>query len=62
MTLSGNTQQNGLFILNGLSAYTNQTGPSSWGFYPISSTKVIAVELDDQQLGIFIIEGNNQQQ
>lgn len=62
MTLSGNTQSNGLFELNGLSADTNPSGPTSWGYYPISSTKVIAVELDPQQLGIFIIEGNNQPQ
>jgi len=62
MSLSGTTQQSGLFELNGLSAVQNPPGPTSWGYYPVSSTKVIAVELDDQQLGLLIIEAATQSQ
>jgi hypothetical protein len=62
--LTGTTNTgSGLFELTGLSALANPLGPGSFGYYPISATKVLAIELDDNepgggvQLGIFVIEG-----
>ncbi|HVM74942.1 MAG TPA: hypothetical protein VMT75_04810 [Candidatus Saccharimonadales bacterium] len=60
MNLSGTTETGGLFQLTGLSAVTNPTGPNTFGYWPVNSTKVLALELDDQQIGIFVIETNNQ--
>jgi hypothetical protein len=62
--LTGTTNSgNGLFELTGLSALQNPLGPGEFGYYPISATKVLAIELDDNQpsngvqLGVFVIEG-----
>jgi hypothetical protein len=61
--LTGTTNTGGIFELTGLSALQNPLGPGEFGYYPISATKVLAIELDDNQpgngvqLGIFIIEG-----
>jgi len=57
MQLTGITQEDGLFEINGLSAITNPPGPCSFGYYPVSTTKVLAIQLNDFQLGTMILEG-----
>ncbi len=55
--LSGSeTSSNGQFSLTGLNAQNPQT-PSSFGYYPIDGRRVIAIELDNQQMGLMMLEG-----
>jgi hypothetical protein len=67
LPLTGTTNSvSGEFELTGLSALANPLGPGEFGYYPISATKVLAIELDDNQpgngvqLGVFVIEGVTQ--
>jgi hypothetical protein len=53
--LSGNQElTNGTLQLKGLSGDT--TTQSSWGFYPIDSSRTLAIEIDGQQLGLMFLE------
>jgi hypothetical protein len=55
----------GLLTLNGLTAQSQQNGPnvpdpqaqSSFAYYPIDATRVIAIEIDAQQMGLMMLEG-----
>ncbi len=46
----------GLLSLNGLNAQSFQT-PGGYGYYPIDSRRVLAIEVDQQQLGLILLEG-----
>jgi hypothetical protein len=52
----------GLLTLQGLVAVAGQNAPdpqanSGFGYYPIDGTRVIAIELDAQQMGLMMLEG-----
>jgi hypothetical protein len=52
----------GLIQLQGLIAVAGQNAPdpqanSGFGYYPIDGTRVIAIELDAQQMGLMMLEG-----
>jgi hypothetical protein len=46
----------GLLSLTGLNATSFQTA-NSYGYYPIDATRVLAIEIDGQQLGLLVLEG-----
>jgi hypothetical protein len=45
---------NGTLQLTGLSGDT--TTQSGWGYYPIDSSRTLAIEVDGQQLGLMFLE------
>jgi hypothetical protein len=45
---------NGSLQVKGLSGDT--TTQSGWGFYPIDSSRTLAVEVDGRQLGLLLLE------
>jgi hypothetical protein len=52
----------GLLQLQGLIAVMGQNAPdpqaqSAFGYYPIDATRVIAIEVDAQQMGLMMLEG-----
>ena len=49
---------NGTLNLTGLSGDT--TTQSVWGYYPIDSTRTVAIEVDGQQLGLLFLEAVSQ--
>jgi hypothetical protein len=49
---------NGTLQLTGLSGDT--TTQSVWGYYPIDSTRTVAIEVDGQQLGLLFLEAVSQ--
>jgi len=61
VTLSGTTDTtNGQFSISGLNAVTPTPNTPEFNYFPIDSTRVLAIEMDDNQLGLFIIEGLSQ--
>jgi hypothetical protein len=55
LALSGSQDlTNGSLQLMGLSGDT--TTQSTWGYYPIDSSRTLAIELDGQQLGLLFLE------
>jgi len=60
-SLSGTTNSaQGLFSINGLNATTTVPGTPEFGYYPINDSSVLAIEVDNNQLGLFIIEAVSQ--
>lgn len=60
MSLSGTTNTStGLFQINGLNAVTPVPNTPEFGYYPINDSSVLAIEIDNNQLGLFIIEAIN---
>ena len=58
VTLSGTTDvTNGQFSIAGLNAVTPTPHTPEFTYFPIDGTRVLAIEMDDNQLGLFIIEG-----
>jgi hypothetical protein len=58
--LSGSTNTSqGLFSITGLNATTTTPSTPEFGYYPINSSSVLAIEVDNNQLGLFIIEAIN---
>jgi hypothetical protein len=59
VTLTGSTTTSqGLFNILGLNAVLPPpNGPGEFGYFPIDGTRVLAIEVDDNQIGEFIIEG-----
>jgi hypothetical protein len=61
MALSGTTNTTqGLFSISGLNAVSPTPSTPEFGYYPINDSSVLAIEVDDNQLGLFIIEGLSQ--
>jgi hypothetical protein len=61
VTLSGTTDTtNGQFSISGLNAVTPTPHTPEFNYFPIDSTRVLAIEMDDNQLGLFVIEGLSQ--
>jgi hypothetical protein len=59
--LSGTTNATqGLFSINGLNAVSPIPNTPEFGYYPINDSSVLAIEMDNNQLGLFIIEAINQ--
>lgn len=59
--LTGTTDTDeGIFHINGLNVTDNEG--DGYGYYPIDGTRVFAVEVDNKQLGVFLIEMQNQDQ
>jgi hypothetical protein len=47
----------GLLSLTGLNAQNPEgSTPSAFGYYPIDNRRVIAIELDSQQMGLMMLE------
>jgi hypothetical protein len=60
MALSGTTNASaGLFSINGLNAVSPMPNAPEFGYYPINDSSVLAIEMDNNQLGLFIIEAIN---
>lgn len=49
----------GLFSIHGLNATTSTPSAPEFGYYPINDSSVLAIELDNNQLGLFIMEAIN---
>jgi hypothetical protein len=61
VALRGTTDtSSGLFSITGLNAVSPTPAMPEFGYYPIDSTKVLAIEVDNNQLGLFIIEAITQ--
>jgi hypothetical protein len=61
VTLSGTTDTtNEQFSISGLNAVTPTPDTPEFNYFPIDSTRVLAIEMDNNQLGLFIIEGLSQ--
>jgi hypothetical protein len=57
VALSGSEDNStGLLTLTGLNAQSAQA-QSGFGYYPIDDRRVIAIEVDDQQMGLMTLEG-----
>lgn len=57
LALSGTTNESaGLFSINGLNAVSPMPNIPEFGYYPINDSSVLAIEMDNNQLGLFIIE------
>jgi len=60
VTLAGTTDTTaGLFSISGLNAVTPQPATPEFGYYQIDNSRVLAIELDNNQLGLFILEATN---
>lgn len=61
MALSGTTNTTtGTFSINGLNAVSPSPATPGFGYYPINDSSVLAIEIDNNQLGLFIIEALSQ--
>ena len=57
VALTGTTDTSkGLFSINGLNAATPIPGTPEFGYFPIDNSRVLAIEVDDNQLGLLMIE------
>jgi hypothetical protein len=60
VTLAGTTDTTtGLFSISGLNAVTPTPATPEFGYYQIDNSRVLAIELDNNQLGLFILEATN---
>jgi hypothetical protein len=63
LALSGSeTSSSGQLNLNGLSSTLSPQAQSSFGYFPIDSQRVLALELDSQQTGLMMLEQVQAQQ
>jgi hypothetical protein len=61
IALSGTTDTTqGLFSIGGLNAVNPTPATPEFGYYPINDSSVLAIEVDNNQLGLFIIEAISQ--
>jgi hypothetical protein len=61
VTLSGTTDTStGLFSISGLNAVTPTPATPEFGYYQLDNSRVIAIEVDNNQLGLFLIEAVTQ--
>jgi hypothetical protein len=57
VALSGTTDTStGLFSITGLNAVSPTPSTPEFGYYPVDGSRVLAIEVDNNQLGLFIIE------
>lgn len=61
VTLSGTTNTSqGLFSITALNAISPTPATPEFGYFPIDNSRVLAIELDNNQLGLFLIEAISQ--
>lgn len=59
--LSGTTNTSeGLFSITGLNAISPTPATPEFGYFPIDNARVLAIEVDNNQLGLFLIESISQ--